>query len=114
MAHDKFDGTTGFALDGGIKDASFVYFLSSSKPPTHCLVSSHIRRLTAEHNSPMPAIDIAHQHLLTARAIHTANKQAGIAIYDTLDWSGMIAGARVAAGLDGLDSQKVWNSSAHL
>lgn len=55
----------------------------------------------------MPAIDIAHQHLLTARAIHTANKQAGIAIYDTLDWSGMIAGARVAAGLDGLDSQKV-------
>lgn len=62
----------------------------------------------------MPAIDIAHQHLLTARAIHTANKQAGIAIYDTLDWSGMIAGARVAAGLDGLDSQKVWNSSAHL
>jgi hypothetical protein len=55
----------------------------------------------------MPAIDIAHQHLLTARAIHTANKQAGKATFETLDWSGVIAGTRVAAGLDGLDSQKV-------
>lgn len=92
---------------GGSKTHRSCYFLSSSKLSTHCLLSSHIRRLTAEHNSPMPAIDIAHQHLLTARAIHAANKQAGIAIYDTLDWSGIIAGARVAAGLDGLDSQKV-------
>lgn len=88
MANDKFDGTVGFAIDGGIKDAS------------------HIRRLTAEVNSPMPAIDVAYQHLLTARALHQSQKQEGTAVFETLDWSGMIAGTRVAAGLDGLDSQK--------
>jgi len=71
---------------------------------------SHIRRLTAEHNAPMPVIDTAHQHLLTARAIHTSQKQEGRAVFDTLDWSGIIAGARVAAGLDALDSQKVRKS----
>ncbi|KAG6868487.1 hypothetical protein C0993_002025 [Termitomyces sp. T159_Od127] len=78
----------GFSIDGGIKDAS------------------HIRRLTAELNSPMPAIDVAHQHLLTARAIHQGMKQEGKAVYETLDWSGIVAGTRVAAGLDGLDSNK--------
>ncbi|KAF5385352.1 hypothetical protein D9615_001209 [Tricholomella constricta] len=88
MAHDKFDGSVGFAIDGGIKDAS------------------HIRRLTAEVNSPMPAIDVAHQHLLTARALHQSRKQEGKAVFDTLDWSGIIAGTRVAAGLDGLDINK--------
>jgi len=88
MAHDKFDGRIGFALDGGIKDAS------------------HIRRLTAEVNSPMPAIDVAHQHLLTARALHEGMKKEGKAVYETLDWAGIIAGPRVGAGLDGLDSKK--------
>lgn len=88
MLNDKFDGTVGFAIDGGIKD------------------STHIRRLTAELNCPMPVIDTAHQHLLTARAIHTNHKQEGKAAFDTLDWSGIIAGTRVAAGLDGFDSQK--------
>ncbi|KAG5636592.1 hypothetical protein H0H81_007532, partial [Sphagnurus paluster] len=88
IAHDKFDGSVGFAIDGGIKDAS------------------HIRRLTAEVNSPMPAIDVAHQHLLTARAIHQSKKQAGKVKFETLDWSGIVAGTRVAAGLDGLDSKK--------
>ncbi|KAG6873850.1 hypothetical protein C0995_010462 [Termitomyces sp. Mi166 len=88
IAHDKFDGSVGFAIDGGIKDAS------------------HIRRLTAEFNSPMPAIDVAHQHLLTARAIHQSMKQEGKAVYETLDWSGIVAGTRVAAGLDGLDRDK--------
>ncbi|KAG5352440.1 hypothetical protein C0989_002342 [Termitomyces sp. Mn162] len=89
IAHDKFDGSVGFAIDGGIKDAS------------------HIRRLTADFNSPMPVIDVAHQHLLTARAIHQSMKQEGKAVYETLDWSGIVAGTRVAAGLDGLDSRKV-------
>jgi len=88
MAHDKFDGNVGFALDGGIKDAS------------------HIRRLTARVNSPMPAIDVAHQHLLSARALHQNQLQAGTAAFQNLDWSGIIAGVRVAAGLDGFDSQK--------
>ncbi|KAJ7597428.1 NAD-P-binding protein [Mycena floridula] len=86
MATDNFDGTTGFSIDGGIKDAS------------------HIRRLTAVHNSPMPAIDIAHQHLITARALHEKNKLQGKEVVETLDWSGLVAGTRVAAGLDGFDS----------
>jgi len=86
MATDNFDGTTGFAIEGGIKDAS------------------HIRRLTAEHNSPMPVIDIAHQHLITARAIHEAKKLEGKEVYETLDWSGIIAGTRVAAGLNAFDN----------
>ncbi|KAJ7508473.1 NAD-P-binding protein [Mycena galericulata] len=88
MSRDEFDGTTGFSIDGGIKDAS------------------HIRRLTAVHNSPMPSIDIAHQHLITARAIHNGNVQAGKETVDVLDWSGIVAGTRVAAGLDPFDSAK--------
>ncbi|KAK7058515.1 hypothetical protein VNI00_002149 [Paramarasmius palmivorus] len=88
MANDNFDGSVGFAINGGIKDAS------------------HIRRLTAELNAPMPAIDIAHQHLITARALHTAQKNEGKKVVDTLDWSGIVAGSRVAAGLDGFDSKK--------
>jgi len=88
MANDLFDGTKGFAIDGGIKDAS------------------HIRRLTQYHNSPMPVTDTAHQHLLTARALHAAQAMKGIQQFDTLDWSSIVAGTRVAAGLDGLDSEK--------
>ncbi|KAJ7726389.1 NAD-P-binding protein [Mycena metata] len=86
MSNDQFDGTTGFSIDGGIKDAS------------------HIRRLTAVHNSPMPSIDIAHQHLITARAIHNSKVQAGKQTVDVLDWSGIVAGTRVAAGLDAFES----------
>lgn len=81
MAHDKFDGTQGFSIDGGIKDAS------------------HIRRLTSELNSPMPVIDIAHQHMLTARAGHTKKKLEGTPKYQTLDWSALVSGVRVTAGL---------------
>jgi hypothetical protein len=55
----------------------------------------------------MPVIDVAHQHLLTARALHTAQKAQGKQTVDVLDWSAIVAGTRVAAGLDGFDSQKV-------
>lgn len=51
--------------------------------------------------------DAAHQHMLTARALHSNLAQAGNAKFDVLDWSSLIAGARVAAGLDGFDSNKV-------
>lgn len=71
------------------------------------LYTSHIRRLTSEHNSPMPVIDIAHQHLITARALQTSLKQEGKAVFDPLDWSAIVAASRVAAGLDGLDKKKV-------
>jgi hypothetical protein len=88
MLHNKFDGTAGFAIDGGVKDAS------------------HIRRLTADHNSPMPAIDTAHHNLLTARALHTAQARTGTTSFPVLDWSALIAGTRVAAGLDAFDTGK--------
>lgn len=103
---DEFDGSVGFTIDGGVKDASYVSLLCD-RSQTITSRLSHIRRLAAEVNSPMPVIDIAHQHLLTARAIHDSQKQAGTARFEPLDWSSIVAGPRVAAGLDGLDSQKV-------
>ncbi|KAG2022831.1 hypothetical protein CC2G_000550 [Coprinopsis cinerea AmutBmut pab1-1] len=85
MMTENFDGSNGFAIDGGIKDAT------------------HIRRLSAKHNCPMPTIDVAHQHLVTARALHLRQKKEGKDTFEVLDWSGIIAGARTAAGLSGLD-----------
>ncbi len=38
MLHDQFDGSKGFAIDGGLKD------------------SAHIRRLATEMDAPMPAL----------------------------------------------------------
>ncbi|TFK26779.1 NAD(P)-binding protein [Coprinopsis marcescibilis] len=85
MAHEKFDGSTGFSIDGGIKDAQ------------------HIRRLTTMYNCPMPTIDVAHQNLLTARAHFLRQKNEGKAKVDTLDWSAIITGTRASAGLGPLD-----------
>jgi hypothetical protein len=68
---------------------------------------SHIRRLTGELNSPMPVIDTAHQHMLTARAIHLSQTNLGKSRYKVLDTGALIAASRIAAGLDGLDSRKV-------
>ena len=53
----------------------------------------------------MPVIDIAHQHMLTARALHAA--QGENAKYPVLDWTALVAGSRVAAGLNGLDTSTV-------
>ncbi|KAH9033044.1 NAD-P-binding protein [Lactarius hengduanensis] len=86
MLHNKFDGSIGFSIDGGVKDAT------------------HIRRLSTEHNSPMPAIDSAQHHLLTARALHDAQARTGTTRFPVLDWSALIAGTRVAAGLDAFDT----------
>ncbi|KAI0964133.1 hypothetical protein AcW1_001023 [Taiwanofungus camphoratus] len=88
MVNDQFDGTKGFAIEGGLKDAN------------------HIRNLVTELNAPMPVVDTAHQHILTARAEHAAMKLRGEATFDVLDWSALVAGTRVAAGLDGFDSAK--------
>jgi len=55
----------------------------------------------------MPIIDIAHQHLITARALHASRKLGGGAEFDDLDWSAIIAASRVAAGLEGFNSGKV-------
>ncbi|KAI9570357.1 NAD(P)-binding protein [Boletus coccyginus] len=92
MVNDRFDGSNGFAIDGGIKD------------------SMHIRRLTAELNCPMPAVDVAHQRLITARSIHQEQKLAGTHKWDIIDWSALIAGSRVATGMHPFDS----NQSTHV
>jgi len=84
MVNDRFNGAEGFSIDGGIKDAG------------------HIRRLTGDVNSPMPVIDLAYQHMLTARAGHVSQTLLGKAKYKVLDWSALIAGVRVSAGLPGL------------
>lgn len=89
MTHDTFDGKKGFAIDGGLKDAS------------------HVRKLAEENNGVMPTVDTAHRHMLTARALHANAKAVGVEQYEVLDWSALIAGPRVSSGLDGLNSGKV-------
>ncbi|KAF8204241.1 hypothetical protein K438DRAFT_1819416 [Mycena galopus ATCC 62051] len=71
MSTNNFDATNGFSVDGGIK----------TLPPR-----------------PMRSIDIAHEHLVAARGIYAAQVQAGKGTVEVLDWSGLIAGARTAAG----------------
>ncbi|KKA16335.1 hypothetical protein T310_10069 [Rasamsonia emersonii CBS 393.64] len=66
-----FSGKTGFTLPGGMKDASYI------------------RRLGAETSTPTPIIDLAWNHLTTAKAIGG----------EGLDWSACSAGMRVTAGL---------------
>lgn len=46
----------------------------------------------------MPLTDLALGHMLTARNIH-AKADVGTA---AVDWSALVAGVRVAAGLEGL------------
>jgi hypothetical protein len=89
MLDNAFDGTHGFAINGGIKDAA------------------HIRRLAAASDAPMPALDVAYQHLLTARATHAAQTRAGAPEFPVLDWSALVAGTRVAAGLEPLHRDEV-------
>jgi hypothetical protein len=59
----------------------------------------------------MPIVDLAHRSLLTANAIHMKQAVQGTAKFEVLDWSALVAGSRVAAGLPGLDSSS--SVSAH-
>ncbi|KAG2057079.1 NAD(P)-binding protein [Suillus hirtellus] len=88
MINDSFDGSVGFSMDGGIKD------------------SSHILRLSAELNCPMPAVSNAHRSMITTRAIHQAQVVSGTQQWDIIDESALIASSRVAAGLDPFNSKK--------
>ncbi|KAG8724726.1 hypothetical protein FRC09_015199 [Ceratobasidium sp. 395] len=81
MLNDSFDGNQGFHLEGGLKDAN------------------HILQLSQDSNSPMPIITTARDHLLTARA---QEKKP----YKSLDWSSLVSGTRLAAGLDAFDHRK--------
>ncbi|KAL7417916.1 6-phosphogluconate dehydrogenase [Mrakia frigida] len=78
MLKNDYNGQDGFTLAGGIKDAA------------------HIRKLAEEHGVPMPLIDIAHQHLISARANGGAK----------LDWSSLVGGVRISAGLPPFSGQK--------
>ncbi|PWN50511.1 6-phosphogluconate dehydrogenase C-terminal domain-like protein [Violaceomyces palustris] len=68
---NNFQGENGFTLEGGIKDAS------------------HIRRLGDSVDCPLPIIDLARQHMISARA-HGGSH---------LDWSSLSAGFRITAGV---------------
>ncbi|CAD6565561.1 MAG: hypothetical protein TREMPRED_001528 [Tremellales sp. Tagirdzhanova-0007] len=71
ITKNNFDSEGGFNLGGGILDARNIRYLAES------------------HNVPMPVMDVAHQHMLSARA------HGG----DTMDWTALVAGQRIAAGL---------------
>ena len=51
----------------------------------------------------MPVVDVAHGHLLGGRALHQQDKARGKAAFEVLDWSGLLAGTRAAAGLSGFE-----------
>lgn len=53
------------------------------------LIRRHIRQLAESNNVPMPTMDVAHQHMLSARA------HGG----DEMDWTALVGGQRIAAGL---------------
>jgi hypothetical protein len=121
---DSFDGTQGFAIDGGIKDATSVvandllplaaltlwqaYPVSVDDPvvPDAC----HRRRSPApSHRSLHSSITVA-RRTLTLRCVREpaeAQSTDDVLSLDTLDWSSLVAGSRVAAGLDAFDSEKV-------
>ncbi|ORY72442.1 hypothetical protein BCR35DRAFT_307738 [Leucosporidium creatinivorum] len=71
ITSNNFAGETGFTVEGGLKDAN------------------HIRHLAASVDATIPTIDVAHRHLITSRA------NGG----NDLDWSSLVAGPRLAAGL---------------
>ncbi|KAN0064797.1 hypothetical protein ACQY0O_001854 [Thecaphora frezii] len=83
---NNFHGENGFTLNGGIKDAS------------------HIIKLGESVDCPLPIIDLARQHMLSARAIGGEN----------LDWSSLSGGFRVTAGVPPFERKemlKKWSES---
>jgi hypothetical protein len=50
--------------------------------------------------------------MLTARALHTAQERTGTTSFPVLDWSALIAGTRVAAGLDAFEGAEASYSPA--
>lgn len=80
IAHNKFDATGGFNLAGGLADAH------------------HIRTLADSNNVPMPMVDTAQQHMITARA------QGG----DHMDWTALVGGQRIASGMPPFAGKVGW------
>ncbi|WWD16895.1 hypothetical protein CI109_101327 [Kwoniella shandongensis] len=71
ITKNRFESEGGFTLGGGITDAR------------------NIRQLAESHNVPMPVMDVAQQHMLSARA------HGG----DEMDWTALVGGQRISAGL---------------
>jgi len=71
--------------------------LSQCSLRSHALVLTlrHIRQLAEHHNVPMPTMDVAHQHMLSARA------HGG----DQMDWTALVGGERISAGLQPFGSR---------
>lgn len=74
ILHSDFRGENGFSLEGGITDAS------------------HIRELGSSADCPLSIVDAANQHMIAARA--------NAPPHSNLDWSALVAGQRMTAGLD--------------
>ncbi|BGP46971.1 hypothetical protein JCM10450v2_002823 [Rhodotorula kratochvilovae] len=78
ILENKFDGESGFTVRGGLKDVT------------------HVRNLAQSVGATLPALDAAHRHLVTALANGGAD----------LDWSSLVAGPRLAAGLQPFTGRK--------
>lgn len=78
ILENNFSGETGFTATGGLKDAQ------------------HIRRLAMEAGATVPALDVAHRHLVTSIANGGGD----------MDWSSLVAGPRLAAGLSPFTGRK--------
>jgi hypothetical protein len=65
-----------------------------------------MRQLATEYNSPVPVIDLAHQHMRTSRAIQQQRVAEGTQKFDILDWSSLVSSLRLGAGLTP-DGQRV-------
>lgn len=86
ILHDNFEGGNGFNIVGGLKDVH------------------HMQRLAAEHEAAVPILDITQQHMITAKALNAA--LPSYKRNSNMDWSALVAGSRVAAGLDPFESAK--------
>ncbi|KAI5475377.1 phosphogluconate dehydrogenase (decarboxylating) [Pseudohyphozyma bogoriensis] len=78
IVNNDFVGNTGFTVEGGLKDAN------------------HIRHLAAGVDVTIPLIDLAHRNLIASRASGGGQ----------LDWSSMVAGPRLAAGVQPFTGRK--------
>jgi 3-hydroxyisobutyrate dehydrogenase-like beta-hydroxyacid dehydrogenase len=71
MQKDTFLNEVGFTVTNSLKDVGYM------------------QRLAAECESPLPVVDIFHQHLITAKANGGEN----------YDWTSIVGASRIAAGL---------------
>ncbi|RDB26407.1 putative oxidoreductase YfjR [Hypsizygus marmoreus] len=81
MLNHAFDGSQGFSLNGGIKDAT------------------HVQSLAKTHGTPMPALEAARVHLVKAREIHEREIAVGKSGVGVLDVASLVTAVREEAGV---------------